>query len=95
MRFSYLNRPHVTLYSALSVGMAQFFGEEDNYDVVYPENRHPWFSDGINGDYTPTQFSTFHVTLLGVKAGWRHVFGSIELGAGYKGLGSIGIGYEF
>ena len=95
VRFSYLNRPHVTLYSALSVGFAQFFGEEECSDVSYPENRHPWFSDGINGDYTPTQFSTFHVTLLGVKAGWRHVFGSIELGAGYKGLGSVGIGYEF
>ena len=95
VRFSYLNRPHVTLYSALSVGFAQFFGEEECSDVSYPENRHPWFSDGINGDYTPTQFSTFHVTLLGVKAGWRHVFGSIELGAGYKGLGSVGVGYEF
>ena len=94
VRFSYLNRPHVTLYSALSVGMAQFFGEEYNYDVVYPEHRHPWLSD-VNRDYMPTQFSTFHVTLLGVKAGWKHVFGSIELGAGYKGLGSIGIGYEF
>ncbi|MCR5550649.1 MAG: outer membrane beta-barrel protein [Bacteroidales bacterium] len=95
VRFSYLNRPHVTLYSALSVGFTQFFGEEECSDVSYPENRHPWFSDGINGDYTPTQFSTFHVTLLGVKAGWRHVFGCIELGAGYKGLGSVGIGYEF
>ena len=95
VRFSYLNRPHVTLYSALSVGFAQFFGEEECSEVSYPENRHPWFSDGINGDYTPTQFSTFHVTLLGMKAGWRHVFGSIELGAGYKGLGSVGIGYEF
>ena len=95
VRFSYLNRPHVTLYSALSVGFAQFFGEEECSDVSYPENRHPWFSDGINGDYTPTQFSTLHVTLFGVKAGWRHVFGSIELGAGYKGLGSVGIVYEF
>ena len=95
VRFSYLNRPHVTLYSALSVGFAQFFGEEECSDVSYPENRHPWFSDGINGDYTPTQFSTLHVTLFGVKAGWKHLFGSLELGAGYKGLGSVGIGYEF
>lgn len=95
IRFSYLNRPHVTLYSALSVGFAQFFGTEDCYNVTYPEHRHPWFSDGINGDYSPTQFSTLHVTLFGVKAGWKHVFGSVELGAGYKGLGSVGIGYEF
>ena len=47
VRFSYLNRPHVTLYSALSVGMAQFFGEEECSDVTYPENRHPWFSDSL------------------------------------------------
>lgn len=95
VRFSYLNRPHVTLYSALSVGFAQFFGTEDCYNVTYPEHRHPWLSGEINGDYSPTRFSTLHVTLFGVKAGWKHVFGSIELGAGYKGLGSISIGYEF
>ena len=95
VRFSYLNRPHVTLYSALSVGFAQFFGTEDCYNVTYPEHRHPWLSGEINGDYSPTRFSTLHVTLFGVKAGWKHMFGSIELGAGYKGLGSIGIGYEF
>lgn len=95
VRFSYLNRPHVTLYSALSVGFAQFFGTEDCYNVTYPEHRHPWLSGEINGDYTPTQFSTLHVTLFGVKAGWKHLFGSLELGAGYKGLGSVGIGYEF
>ena len=95
VRFSYLNRPHVTLYSALSVGFAHFFGTEECYNVTYPENRRPWFSDGINGDYAPTDFSTFHVTLFGVKAGWRHVFGSLELGAGYKGFGSVGVGYEF
>ena len=95
VRFSYLNRPHVTLYSALSVGFAQFFGTEDCYNVTYPEHRHPWLSGEINGDYSPTQFSTLHVTLFGVKAGWKHLFGSLELGAGYKGLGSVGIGYEF
>ena len=95
VRFSYLNRPHVTLYSALSVGFAQFFGTEECSNVTYPEYRHPWFSDGIDRDYAPTRFSTLHVTLFGVKAGWRHVFGSLELGAGYKGFGSVGIGYEF
>ena len=95
VRFSYLNRPHVTLYSALSVGFAQFFGTEDCYNVTYPEHRHPWLSGEINGDYSPTQFSTLHVTLFGVKAGWKHLFGSLELGAGYKGLGSVGVGYEF
>jgi len=95
LRFSYLNRPHVTLYSAFSVGMASFFGETSSTNVIYPEYRHPWFSDGIKRDYEPSLFSMLHITLFGVKAGYRHWFGSLELGAGYKGLGSIGVGYEF
>ena len=95
IRFSYLNRPHLTLYSALSVGMARFFGETTSTNVIYPEHRRPWFSDSIYRDHEPSLFSMLHVTLFGVKAGYRHWFGSLELGAGYKGLGSIGVGYEF
>lgn len=95
IRFSYLNRPNVTLYSALSVGMASFFGETIATNLIYPEHRHPWFSDALNRDHEPTLFSMLHVTLFGLKASYKHFFGSLELGAGYKGLGSIGVGYEF
>ncbi|MCR4736792.1 MAG: hypothetical protein K5846_01365 [Bacteroidales bacterium] len=95
IRFSYLNRPNVTLYSALSVGMASFFGETNSSNLTYPEHRHPWFSDALNRDHEPSLFSMLHVTLFGLKASYKHFFGSLELGAGYKGLGSIGVGYEF
>ena len=90
-----LARPNVTLYSALSVGMASFFGETIATNLIYPEHRHPWFSDALNRDHEPTLFSMLHVTLFGLKASYKHFFGSLELGAGYKGLGSIGVGYEF
>ena len=95
LRFSYLNRPHATLYSALSLGMASFFGETTATNLIYPEHRHPWLSDNINKDYEPSLFSMLHVTLFGLKASYKHFFGSLELGAGYKGLGSVGVGYEF
>jgi hypothetical protein len=39
-------------------------------------------------------YSAFQVTLFGVKAGGSHWFGSFELGAGYKGVASLGVGYE-
>ncbi|MCR4965727.1 MAG: PorT family protein [Bacteroidales bacterium] len=94
VRFSYLNRPHVTLYSALSVGLAQFFGDQIVNNLSYPENASPWCSNFLNSSHFPTEFSTLHVTLFGLKAGWRHWFASLELGAGYKGLGAVGIGYE-
>ena len=95
IRFSYLNRPNVTLYSAFSLGAARFIGETNSSNLIYPEHRHPWFSDALNQDHEPTLFSMLHVTLFGLKASYKHFFGSLELGAGYKGLGSVGVGYEF
>ena len=84
IRFSYLNRPHVTLYSALSAGVDMHISGKYEGDEQYK-------------DYYPDQlfYSAFHVTLFGVKAGGKHWFGSLELGAGYKGIVSAGVGYEF
>jgi hypothetical protein len=84
IRFSYLNRPHVTLYSALSAGVdlhipGKYEGDE-TYKDYYPD---------------PLFYSAFQATLFGVKAGGKHWFGSFELGAGYKGVASAGVGYEF
>lgn len=84
IRFSYLNRPHVTLYSGLSVGVdlhipGKYEGNE-TYKDYYPD---------------PLFYSAFQATLFGVKAGGSHWFGSFELGAGYKGIASLGVGYEF
>ena len=84
IRFSYLNRPHVTLYSALSAGVDMHISGKYEGDEQYK-------------DYYPDQlfYSAFHVTLFGVKAGGSHWFGSLELGAGYKGFVCAGVGYEF
>lgn len=84
IRFSYLNRPHLTLYSALSVGInlhipGKYEGNE-MYQDYYPD---------------PLVYSNFQVTLFGVKAGGKHWFGSFELGAGYRGIATAGVGYEF
>ena len=83
IRFSYFNRPHVTLYSAISLGFNAYLKEERI-------SMH----DGTITDH-PTFFSAYHVTLFGVKAGGSHWFGSFELGAGYNGIVSFGVGYEF
>ena len=82
IRFSYFNRPHVTLYSAISLGFNAYIKEE-RISML----------DGTISDH-PTFFSAYHVTLFGVKAGGSHWFGSFELGAGYKGFVSLGVGYE-
>ena len=84
IRFSYFNRPHVTLYSGLSVGVdlhisGKYEGGE-TYKDYYPD---------------PLFYSAFQATLFGVKAGGKHWFGSFELGAGYKGIAALGVGYEF
>ena len=84
IRFSYFNRPHVTLYSSLSIGVnlhipGKYEGDE-TYKDYYPD---------------PLFYSAFQATLFGVKAGGSHWFGSFELGAGYKGIASLGVGYEF
>lgn len=84
IRFSYFNRPHVTLYSALSVGVVAHIRDKYDGGEEYKEY------------YThPNIYSAFQATLFGVKAGGRHWFGSFELGAGYKGFAAMGVGYEF
>jgi len=83
IRFSYFNRPHVTLYSALSLGIVMHIRGKYDGNEVYED----YFSHS-------NIYSAFHATLFGVKAGGSHWFGSFELGAGYKGFVSLGFGYE-
>lgn len=75
VRFSYLNKKYVTLYSGLSTGfMLNFERENGNTDVYF----HP----------------TFQLTAFGVSVG-RKFFGYTEVGLGYKGFITAGIGYRF
>ncbi|MBR6176209.1 MAG: hypothetical protein IKQ52_11610 [Bacteroidales bacterium] len=88
VRLSYLNRPHVTLYSGLAVGV--LFNRGNCYrGGTVPENLyHP------DENHT-SAFAAFQLTAFGVKAGAKHWFGSFELGAGIKGFANLGVGYEF
>lgn len=85
-RFSYLNRPHLTLYSGLAVGLYIKHGREyrDDDCLIQP----------ITIDHNRV-FSAFQLTAFGLKAGAKHWFGSFELGAGIKGFANLGVGYEF
>ena len=81
LRFSYLNRKHVTLYSELSGGL--LIGNFTSKQVQPVATNYTAFAGAV------------HITMLGVKAGAKGWFGNVELGAGFKGLISAGFGYEF
>lgn len=86
LRFSYLNKKHVTLYSGIGAGLRIYHLKD------------PKISLGLENGYTYNRTSlsyAFHLTLFGVKAGGRNWFGDLELGIGYKGFVSAGFGYEF
>lgn len=95
LRFSYLNRPHITLYSGLDIGLL----------IVRrtPERMNQFVDEGWSPDDDPSGwphnrtdvFSAFQLTAFGVKAGAKHWFGSLELGAGIRGFVNLGVGYEF
>ena len=85
LRFSYLNRPHVTLYSAVAAGASLFFGKQ-----LYEKQYGSLYWEKINKVYPSCQLTAF-----GVRAGGEHLFGSFELGVGMKGFVSAGIGYAF
>lgn len=85
LRFSYFNRPHVTLYSAVAAGTTLFLGKE-LYMGKFGDFR--WEK---SSKVTPS----FQLTAFGVRAGGEHLFGSFELGVGMKGFVSGGIGYAF
>ena len=85
LRFSYFNRPHVTLYSAVAAGTTLFLGKE-----LYMGN----FGD-FRWEKSSKVTPSFQLTAFGVRAGGEHLFGSFELGVGIKGFASAGIGYAF
>ena len=96
VRFSYLNRPHLTLYSGLAMGL--LINRGNYYRGTVDENI--WFDIVPEAAFSPqknhtTVFSAFQLTAFGLKAGAKHWFGSFEAGFGIKGFANLGIGYEF
>ncbi len=81
VRFTYLNRPIVRLYSSIGIGVG--FCRERIRNV-----------DGhIEANYSD-RFCPAEVTFLGVSVG-RRLFGFAELSVGSMGCCSAGIGYKF
>jgi hypothetical protein len=81
IRFSFLNKKNVILYGALSGGI----GLEDGYDKRWQK-------------YPRLFFPYFHITYFGfsINFGENHnIFLGGEVGAGYKGIGTIHGGYRF
>ncbi|MBO4489418.1 MAG: hypothetical protein J5741_07190 [Bacteroidales bacterium] len=96
VRFSYLNRPHLTLYSGLAMGL--LINRGNYYRGTVDENI--WFDIVPEAAFSPqknhtTVFSAFQLTAFGLKAGANHWFGSFEAGFGIKGIVNLGVGYEF
>lgn len=77
VRFSYLNREKVNLYSGVGLGILHYF------ETYYNSNGFGYQSE-----------LGFQVTFIGVSFG-KALFGSAELGVGYKGIFNMGIGYRF
>lgn len=95
LRFSYLNRPHITLYSGLDIGLLIVRRTPERMNQFVDEG---WSPDDDPSDWPHNRtdvFSAFQLTAFGVKAGAKHWFGSFELGAGIKGFVNLGVGYEF
>lgn len=84
LRFSYFNRPHVTLYSAVATGVTLFVGHENPSWEIYDGQ---WWK--------LSTFPTFQLTAFGIRAGGERLFGTFETGFGIKGIVSGGIGYAF
>lgn len=80
LRFQYLNRPLVRLYSQIGAGIGRMRSK----------------STSLTGDrYTYTErYVTIHTTILGISVG-RRLYGFAEFGASSIGCMNAGIGYRF
>ena len=79
VRFSWLNKKYVTLYSGLSLGYAL-----DIYHANYPDMRYTGCGHG----------ALFQLTAVGVHVG-REWYGFTEIGFGIQGFINAGFGYNF
>ena len=63
LRFSWFNRPHVTLYSELAFGVTKFIGKVTNYDLAYADNSVAYLELGGYNSRPRTVFPSLHVHL--------------------------------
>lgn len=81
IRFQYLNRPLVGLYSGLSLGL--YMAMEQGVELYDPDDYNDFYL-----------LPAFQLTALGVRVG-NQVYGFAEIGVGNKGIANIGIGVHF
>ena len=90
IRFSYLNRKNVTLYSGLSLGLACIFEADSKIYSYYGDSNYKDYGKRIHTRLHLYQQFTFFGVSFGNK-----IFGNVELGVGNKGIFSVGLGYKF
>ncbi len=83
VRFSYINRKYLTLYSGLAIGGAVVSNEMISYNLGSRQVDY-----NFNGKFV------FQATAIGISAGYK-VYAFAELGAGVRGYFYGGIGYRF
>ncbi len=84
VRFTYLNRPWVRLYSGVDVGCAYLFSGTTYYDSKTGSEK------GENNNF----LFAFNITAFGVNVG-KKFYGLFELNAGYDAIVKVGIGARF
>jgi len=85
IQFTYLNCKHIQLYSGLDLGVGMYLADR-RYDEGYAN------SNGETHPVTTRWLPAFNITALGFAFGGQHLFGLIELNAGYEALIKAGIG---
>ena len=85
VRFSWLNKRVVTMYSKVGAGMTFV---SDHYKNLKDE------SNTAKVENEDSHFAAFQVTPVGIQVGTK-VYGKAEVGFGNEGMFTIGIGYKF
>lgn len=86
-QFTYFNRQHVKLYSGLDAGaMAYIFDRKFSEGYTPSENE-----AALDCTWLPA----INLTVLGVNAGGKHVWGLAELNLGSDAIFRAGIGVQF
>lgn len=86
-QFTYLNRPHVKLYSGIDAGVMAYVLNHDWAEGYTPSES----EEKISCVWLPA----FNATVLGVNAGGKHIYGLAELNFGSDAIFRAGIGVQF
>lgn len=86
VRFTYLNRPWVRLYSGIELGCGYLFDSRDFSSSSAKK--------GDDSEKSSNFLFAFNVTPIGLEVG-KSFFGLLETNLGYDALVKVGVGYRF